>query len=117
MILRLIKKNRRPGSGKKQMVITALYLLLQEGIRTPDKVLACPTSSYRQMERTAAWTAGDSPEECCSLGTGHGLPGGPQNPTGQGPEQGLKSALLRAGGQLDQKLLEVPYNPNLSVVL
>lgn len=85
---------------------------------TWQSVLARPTSSCTQLERTAAWTAGDSPEESFSLGTDHGLPGAPQNPTGQSPEQqSLKPALLWAGGQVDQTLLEVSYNPNLSVVL
>lgn len=64
----MIKKNRRPGSGKNQMVIRSVYLLPKCCRKASEHPTKCFGTSHKQLERTAAGTAGDSPEECCSLG-------------------------------------------------
>lgn len=64
----IIKKNRRPGSGKNQMVIRSVYLLPKCSRKASEHLTKCSGTSHKQLERTAARTAGDSPEKCCSLG-------------------------------------------------
>lgn len=61
----IIKKNR---SGKNQMVIRSVYLLPKCSRKASQHLTKCSGTSHKQLERTAAGTAGDSPEKCCSLG-------------------------------------------------
>lgn len=56
----MIKKNRRPGSGKNQMIIRSLYLLPKCCRKASEHLTKCSGTSHKQLQTAGEDSCMDS---------------------------------------------------------